>query len=170
MKNLILIGMPGCGKSTIGRKLAKRLDLEFIDLDLMIEKTYGKKISDIFKEIGEKGFRQLESKALSESVKTEDRVIATGGGIVIVDGNLSIAENGITVFVDRPLECISSDIKTGNRPLLAGSGAEKLKKLYNERYDKYLSWANIHIINDKTAADAVEKILSEVKLYENNGN
>ena len=100
MKNLILIGMPGCGKSTIGRKLAKRLDLEFIDLDLMIEKTYGKKISDIFKEIGEKGFRQLESKALSESVKTEDRVIATGGGIVIVDGNLSIAENGIIVFID----------------------------------------------------------------------
>ena len=170
MKNLILIGMPGCGKSTIGRKLAKRLGLEFIDLDLMIEKSSGKRISDIFKETGEKGFRQLESEAFRKSVRTENRVIATGGGIVTVDGNLSISENGITVFIDRPLECISSDIKTGNRPLLAGSGTEKLKRLYNERYDKYLSWADIHIINDKTAADAVEKILSEVKFYENNGD
>lgn len=170
MKNIILIGMPGCGKSTIGKQLAKSLGFAFVDLDFMIEKNIGKKISDIFKESGESGFRRLETAAFDASVKMKNCVIATGGGIVTVAENSDTAKKGLTVFIDRPLECISSDIKTSDRPLLAENGIKRLEKLYNERYDKYLSWADIRIINNKTAADAVEKILIEVNNYENNGN
>lgn len=169
MKNIILIGMPGCGKSTVGRMLADRLGLDFIDLDSEIEKTAGKKIKRIFEESGEEGFRQTESKALKNAMKRKNAVIATGGGIVTVEENYSSVCGGLTVFIDRPTERIEEDVRTADRPLLA-DGVAVLKKLYSDRYPIYLKWANIRIVNDKDAETAVNTIIKEVYDYENNGN
>ncbi len=168
MKDIVLIGMPGCGKSTIGRMLAGKYNLPFLDLDESIEKMTQRKISEIFATDGEKIFRDMETKALKEAVGF-GRVLATGGGIVAREENRAIVEKGILVFIDRPLQNIMGDIETVDRPLLA-EGKEKLLRLYQERYEKYLGWATIHIKNDKSPENAIEKIIKEVERYENYGD
>lgn len=167
--DIILIGMPGCGKTTIGRDIARRTGRKFIDTDALIEQQEGRKISDIFAENGEAYFRELETENLRKSLG-RGCVISTGGGIVVRGVNIEILKNSnaAVVFIDRPIDNIMSDIDTGRRPLLA-DGAERIRKLYDERYGKYKSACNIHIINDRTREAAVNKIIREVKSYENNG-
>lgn len=167
-QDIILIGMPGCGKSTLGRKLASILNRSFLDLDNVIEETSGKIINDIFAESGEKVFRKLETEAFHNAIR-DGRVIATGGGIVTVPENKVIAEQGIVVFVDRPLETLLNTISTEERPLLK-SGKERLITLYKERYDLYCDWAKIHVENTGTMEETIEKIIKEVEDYENHGN
>ncbi|MBO5364729.1 MAG: shikimate kinase [Clostridia bacterium] len=167
-KDIILIGMPGCGKSTLGRKLASVLNRPFLDLDTVIEETSGKKISDIFDQDGEAGFRKLETQAF-HNIAGFGGVLATGGGVVTVPGNLEIAKQGLIVFVDRPLAALLDTISTAERPLLKG-GKERLITLYEQRYDLYHNWAKIHVENTGTMEEAIEKIIKEVEYYENYGN
>ena len=82
MKNIILVGMPGCGKTTMGKKLAQQLGLQFFDCDIEITKKQGKSISQIFEEYGEKYFRSLETETIKSQLPKENCVISTGGGIV----------------------------------------------------------------------------------------
>lgn len=168
--DIILIGMPGCGKTTIGRMLAKRLKMELLDLDNEIEKAEGRKIPDIFEKDGEEYFRACETRCLEASLG-KNCVISTGGGIVVTDKNHKIIrQSGApVVFIDRPLECIMGDVDTKSRPLLA-KGKERLIKLHSERYDKYMSLCNIRVVNDGTREAVVSKIIDEVNRYENNGN
>ncbi len=168
--NIILIGMPGCGKSALGRQTAKQLNMKFVDMDEEIEKTEGRKISDIFEKDGEDYFRDVETRCLEKLLGIET-VIATGGGVVVRDENISLLKNSgaAVVFIDRPIEKIMADINTSSRPLLK-DGAERLKALHNERNEKYLLASNIRVMNDKTCDDAVAEIINEVKTYENNGN
>ena len=167
-KPIVLIGMPGSGKTTIGRLLANRAGYEFVDTDVFIEEKEKRKIKDIFATDGEDEFRRLETLSFKMVIEA-NRVIATGGGIVKRDENYYIAKEGIVVFIDRPLDDIMADIKIDDRPLLA-DGRERLLKLYNERYDKYLKWADIHIKGTNTIEEVIDKIIDEVKNYENNGN
>lgn len=167
-KDLILIGMPGCGKSTLGKRLAKRLGCAFLDLDIAIEEDAGKTIPQIFEEEGENGFRRRETQAFRKAVGF-GRVIATGGGIVTQAENASIAKDGVVVFLDRPLADILGDVKTDARPLLA-KGKERLMRLYEERYPLYQNWGDVHVINDTTYEETLQKIIKEVKEYENHGN
>ena len=167
-KDLILIGMPGCGKSTLGKRLAKRLGREFLDLDTAIEDEAKKTIPQIFEEEGEGRFRHRETQVFHKALGF-GRVIATGGGIVTQAENASIAKGGVVIFIDRPLANIIGDVKTDTRPLLA-KGKERLKRLYEERYSLYRNWADVHIINDTTCEETLEKIIKEVKEYENHGN
>ena len=167
-KDWILIGMPGCGKSTLGKSLAKRIGCEFLDLDTVIEEAAGKTIPQIFQEEGENGFRRRETQAFRKAVGF-GRVIATGGGIVTQAENTPIAKGGVVVFVDRPLADIMGDVQTDTRPLLS-DGKERLKRLYEERYPLYQDWADLHVINDTTYEETLEKIIKEVKEYENHGN
>ena len=83
MKNLVLIGLSGCGKSTFGRKLAKRLRLPLLDTDVMIEKKTGRSIPDIFAADGESGFRDIESACAREAAAVQGAVISTGGGMIL---------------------------------------------------------------------------------------
>ena len=168
--NIILIGMPGCGKSTLGRQVAKQLNKKFVDMDEEIEKTEGRKISDIFEKEGEGYFRDTETFCL-RNLLNNDAVISTGGGIVVRDENIDLLKNSgaAVVFIDRPLEKIMDDIKTSDRPLLK-DGAERLKTLYAARYEKYLLASNNRVVNDKARNDAIAEIINEVKTYENNGN
>ena len=167
-KDLILIGMPGSGKSSLGRRLAKKLGLPFLDLDKEIEKMAGKAIPQIFETDGEDAFRLLETKAFASSLGG-GRVIATGGGIVTREENREIARQGVVLFIDRPLNQIMSEVKTETRPLLK-DGKERLTVLYQERYDKYLAWADLRVVNDGSFIRTLYKIINEVKHYETHGN
>lgn len=156
---LVLIGMPGCGKTTIGSLTAKELRLKFIDLDAEIVKSTGKSINQIFADNGEGYFRELETNALKLSLKSSNAVISTGGGIVKLWRNIDAVRElgGYIVFIDRPIELIAGNIDTQSRPLLKDN-AERLKSLYTERYDLYKRAADEVIVNDKELGCIVSKV------------
>lgn len=163
-ENIVLIGMPSCGKTTVGKKLADIIGKEFIDTDYVIEERYGK-ISDIFSRDGEDFFRKIESEIIKEIAAEQSAVIATGGGAVLNPENINLLKgNGKIVFIDRPLQKL---ITTSDRPL--SSDREMLEKRYNERYDIYCNSADFIIKSDGSIEECISKIL-EVTDYENSGN
>lgn len=140
-QNIVLIGMPGCGKTTIGKAVAKETDKTFIDTDDEIVKKTGMSIPEIFQKYGEKKFREIESEVIKEVAALQSSVIATGGGAVLNPDNVSLLkENGLTVFIDRPIDDL---VTTDDRPL--SSNRELLVKRYNERYGIYKSSAQAEI-------------------------
>lgn len=157
-RNIVLIGMPGSGKSTIGKALATATGKEFIDTDEMITEKHGV-ISEIFKEKGEEYFRNIEAEAVKEASMLSGRIIATGGGAILRKENVdALKQNGIIIFLNRPLEDI---IPTSDRPL--SSDIEALKKRFEERYDKYLSSADAEIVVDGAVENSVSKIMEIIK-------
>lgn len=140
-RNIVLIGMPGCGKTTIGKAVAKETDKTFIDTDDEIVRKTGMSIPEIFQKYGEKKFREIESEVIKEVAALQSSVIATGGGAVLNPENVSLLkENGLTVFIDRPIDDL---VTTDDRPL--SSNRELLEKRYKERYDIYKSSAQAEI-------------------------
>lgn len=114
-RNIVLTGMPSSGKSTIGKRLANELGMNFIDTDAEIEKVTGKPITQIFKESGESGFRDIEQGVIAEVSAIQNQVIATGGGAILREQNITLLRgNGTVYFIDRPLELL---ITTDDRPL-----------------------------------------------------
>ncbi len=161
-KNLVLIGMPGCGKTTIGKAIAEIFGKEFVDTDDEIVKKKGVSIPEIFKNFGETHFRNLESEIIAEVSKKQNCVIATGGGAVLNARNVDLLkENGIVVFIDRPLEQL---VATDDRPL--SSNRELLEKRYNERYDIYVNSADF-CVDAKGDLQANINMVKEVFLNEN---
>ena len=111
-KNIVLIGMPGCGKTSIGKILSEKINLEFYDVDKYIEEMTDELISSLFKK-GEEYFRDTESSAIKEICKKENIVISTGGGVIKREENIKeLKEKGKIFFIDRPLENIINDIDT----------------------------------------------------------
>lgn len=156
-ENIVLIGMPACGKSTVGKLLAERLGMELFDLDAAIVKTAGKSISEIFSERGESGFRALETQVLKEqATQRNGLILATGGGAILKDENVNaMRRNGRIYFLDRPLADL---LPTEDRPL--ASSAEAIKQRYEERYDRYLATADLRIAvagDPASVADQIEK-------------
>ncbi len=155
-RNIVLAGMPSCGKSTIGKRLAKELNMQFIDTDEKIVKLAGKPISQIFEDLGEDGFRDIESQAIATVAAKQNCIIATGGGTVLREQNVTLLKgNGTIYFIDRPLELL---ITTNDRPL--SSNRDDLIKRYNERYDIYCNTADRKIKNDgeiKSVIDAIKE-------------
>jgi len=171
-KNIVLIGMPGCGKSTIGFILSKKLNMSYIDMDEYIEQNCNKSIKEMFS-ISEECFRDAESKCSIILSKLSSHVIATGGGIVKRKENIDcFKKNSIIIFINRQVNNIIQDIDTDIRPLLS-EGKEKLYQLYNERLDLYKSYCDIEIENDGTISESVDKIIDMLKgenKIENNCN
>ncbi|MFR5266101.1 shikimate kinase [Clostridium sp.] len=161
-KGIVLIGMPGCGKSTIGREIAKKMDFKFVDMDSFIEACSQKTIEQLFQK-GEDIFRQWESKSCEVLRKLDKAVIATGGGAVKTKGNIEYFKDFTVVFINRPLELIFEDIDTEARPLLK-DGKERLITLYRERIDLYKKYGQIEIINDGTIDEVVDEIIKAVDL------
>jgi shikimate kinase len=162
VSNIILIGMPGCGKTTIGKILAERLNREFIDIDAFIEKTEGTTIPEIFKK-GEDHFRDIESRAVKQVAGKSKVIISTGGGVIKRHKNIeALRDNGLILFINRPIENIAGDVDTENRPLL-NKDKSALYNLYEERYELYKAYCDIEIINDEPIDIVLERILNVVE-------
>ena len=153
-QNIVLIGMPGCGKSTLGKYVAKHYGLEFIDSDAEIVKSHGD-IPQIFKTKGEDAFRDIESEVIKNLSLKTGYVIATGGGVIKRLENIKyLKQNGCVIFIDRPFDTL----QTGHgRPL--SPDTEKLKLLYNERMPIYSDVCDIKISADGTIEENVQRII-----------
>ncbi len=163
MKNIYLVGFMGSGKSTVGKILSEKLNLKFVDVDSEIEKKEKKKISEIFKEKGERYFRELEKKEIEELTKKNGIVVSTGGGLGANPENMKkMKETGTVIWLDVPLEEILKRCENDeNRPLL-NQPIESLKKLYEERKKVY-SMADVHIdTKNKTPEEIAKDILKRL--------
>lgn len=157
MENIVLIGMPGSGKTTVGKLLAAQTGKEFVDADAAIEEAAGKTIPEIFAESGEAGFRTWETQVLAQLGKQSGLVIATGGGCVTREENYPLLHQNGTIFcLHRALEQLPTD----GRPL---SQQGKLEEMYRIRKPMYQRFADHHIHNDSAAQDAAAAI---IKLWE----
>lgn len=150
MKNIVLIGMPGCGKSTLGKDIAAKLDLPFYDADEVLEKREERTIKSFFAE-SENAFREAETRTLEYLAKTLDgAVIATGGGAVKREINMKLMrKNGVIIFIDRDPQKILSCIGGDARPLLA-EDKQRIFNLYNERISLYRKYGEEVVDNNQT--------------------
>jgi shikimate kinase len=158
-KDIVLIGITGCGKTTIGNILAQKLKLPFYDVDLYIENKQGKSISDLFIQ-GEPYFRKIESLALEEIVNIGERkVISTGGGVVKTQKNMELLKgNSIVVFLNRNIEEIVGDIDVTSRPLLS-KDLSKIYELYEQRLPLYKKHCDYEIKNKESIKETIDEIL-----------
>lgn len=144
-RHIFLIGMPGSGKSSLGRRVANQLRLPYTDTDQRITQAVGCSVSDIFAYYGEQAFRNAETNLLAQLTREQPGIVSTGGGMVMRDVNRTIMRNhGVIILIDRPLDDILSDIKLDRRPMLAEKGLSEVERLYHERINIY-----------RAAADAV---------------
>lgn len=159
MKSIVLIGMPGSGKTTIGIMLSKKLNIEFVDMDEYIVSMENKSISNMFK-ISEEYFRNAESICAEILGNKTSLIIATGGGIIKRKENIDyLKQNSVIVFINRPPQKIIQDIDIKTRPLLR-EGRDGIYTLYNERLHLYKKYCDIEIVNDKTLDVAVNEIIN----------
>lgn len=158
MENIILIGMPGCGKSTVGKLLADRLGRKFVDADAEIVNAAGMSIPEIFAHGGEESFRQIETQVLSDLGKKSGLVIATGGGCITRERNYPLLhQNGTCIWLTRDLDQLPTD----GRPLSQTGG---LEQMYRVRKPLYEHFADISVPNHSTpeaCAEAVLKLLNQ---------
>lgn len=157
MNNIILIGMPGCGKSEVGRRIAERTGRKFIDADQAIEESAGcRPIPEIFRQDGEEGFRKLETSVLAELGKQSGTVIATGGGCITREENYPLLhQNGILVWLQRDI----SKLPIHGRPI---SQTNPLDKLYAARKDSYERFSDVCIDNNGAIEDTVDAVIAAV--------
>lgn len=158
MENMVLIGMPGCGKSTIGRLVAQKLGKTFVDADAEIVNIAGMPIPQIFEQEGEPGFRVWETKVLADLGKRSGLVIATGGGCVTREENYPLLHQNSRIYW---LQRDTSKLPTDGRPL---SQTGHLEQMYAIRKPLYEKFADKIIANDSTPEDAVQEIMKGLLL------
>ena len=162
MPRLILIGPPGCGKSTVGAALAKKLTIDFIDTDVAIEESYGHKISDIFVDKGEEFFRDLEFDVLGQSLMIENCVLSLGGGAPIAQRAQEILKTAQApiFFLDVSLAVAAPRVGFNrDRPLLLGNPRAQWQSLAETRRPIYESLASFVI---KVDAMSVEEVVDAI--------
>ena len=153
-ENIVLTGMPGSGKTTIGKLLSERMGRAFVDTDEETIKKYKTQITDIFEKYGEEKFRQIETETIKEVSKRNGIIISTGGGAVLKKENIDyLKQNSKIFFLDRDIEYL---VPTADRP--TANSREKIMKLYDERIGIYLSTADEKIKVENDALKAAEEI------------
>jgi len=165
-RNIALVGFMGSGKTAVGKQLAKKCNLEFVDLDDLIEEKEGMKITQIFKDKGEPYFRKVEKEITVKTAKEKGLVIACGGGVVLDKENVSaLKENGIVIYLKASLEVILERTKKySHRPLLNVDNPKKkieglleYRKSYYEQADHIIDTSNLNI------DEVVNKILEVIR-------
>lgn len=155
--NIVLIGMPSCGKSTIARHLSRATRKKLIDIDLKIIEKHNMSIPEIFEKFGEAKFREFESDIVAEYSKQNSLIIATGGGVIENEININnLSQNSVIIFINRPIDLLL----TGNgRPL--SSSPEAVQKLYDRRFPLYQKYSQFEISNDNSLS--FDKIISTIQ-------
>jgi shikimate dehydrogenase len=160
ISNIVLIGMPGCGKTMIGKMIASLTGREFFDTDDIIGNKAGMTIPDIFKSKGENHFRDLESEVVADIGKLSGKVISVGGGAVLREENRkNLRQNGVAVFISRELE----KLETEGRPL--STNPDTLRNMYRQRLPVYLSCSDFIVSNDASVDSAAITIMEEFNAY-----
>lgn len=161
--NIVLIGMPGAGKSTVGVVLAKRLGLRFVDSDLVIQDTYGKLLHELIEEHGVEGFWKIEND-VNASLDMEKSVIATGGSAVYGDGAMEhLREIGTVVYLQLPYEEVADRLGDLNARGVTLQPGQDLKDLYEERVPLYEKYAHITVeCSNKMLREIVAEIAKEI--------
>ncbi len=155
-RNIALIGMPGCGKSTAGRRLAEMLNRPFADIDALVEAAAGMSIPELFASGGEEAFRKLETRVLGDEAKKSGLVIATGGGIVTREENLDLLrQNSLIVYLRRDL----AELKTDGRPLSTGVGVAALAE---KRLPLYEAWSDCAVAVSDDAEHTAREIMRAI--------
>lgn len=167
-KNLVLIGMMGAGKTSVGRAISRRLCIKYIDIDEYIEKTTGMSVNEIFEKHGMEYFRKLEEQHILDICENSPQIIAPGGGIVLNGKIMQIlSENSLIVFLNPPIEKIISWVDIGTRPLL--NSKSDVLNIYNARLHLYKKYADFEIDSndsaDKVADLIIQKMQSSVDYY-----
>ena len=149
-RHVFIIGMQGCGKSSLGKRVAKETGLPFADTDQMVAAYGGGTVNDFFERFGEETFRRAETAVLAELTRANPMIISTGGGTVMNPENRHIMRSwGRIVLIDRPLEDILSDIKLDRRPTLRDGGLQEVERVYHERIGIYRALADFTLRNDQ---------------------
>lgn len=142
-RHVFLIGMPGSGKSSLGRRVAANLRMPYIDTDIRIADIVGLSTPDMFEQYGEDAFRTAEANLLIQITRMPPMIVSTGGGMIMQPHNRALMRNhGVIILIDRPLEEIMSDIKLDRRPTLARKGLGGVEDLYWDRISTYRSVAD----------------------------
>ena len=158
-----LVGMPGAGKSVVGKELAGMLGVPFIDLDEQIEHEAGKTVTEIFAQDGESAFRALEAQTLSKVGANDPAVVACGGGVVLEQANrIALRNTGIAVYLDVPLEQLEARVRpASDRPLIRETG--DLAKLLADRGPLYREFAAHVVEGTGTPSRVAEDIVEELR-------
>jgi shikimate kinase len=161
---IYLVGMPGAGKSVVGRELAARLGVPFIDLDAEIVRTTGRQVAEIFEERGESGFRALEADALVKAGTQDPSVVACGGGVVLEPANrITLRATGVAVYLDVPLEQLHARVRPAiDRPLIRREG--DIERLLEERESLYREFA-AHVVDGSGTPGEVAAAIEEELLW-----
>lgn len=167
-KNLLLIGMMGCGKTTVGKVLSHKMSVKFIDIDEYIEKTVGMSVNEIFQNHGMEYFRKLEEQHILDVIENSPQIISPGGGIVLNDSLMQrISKNSLVVFLNPPVEKIASWIDIDTRPLV--NSKSDVLNIYNARLHLYKKYADFEIDSaesiDNVADLIIQKLQSTVDYY-----
>jgi shikimate kinase len=155
-RSIVLVGMPGSGKSAVGRRLAARLELPFVDADEEIERAAGKPITDIFKDHGEPYFRDGERKVIARLLRSGPLVLATGGGaFMVAETQENIRQGGISIWLKAELSLLLRRVlKRNNRPLLEKDPEGVMRQLMETRYPVYAN-ADITVESHDLPHDAI---------------
>ena len=159
--NYVLIGMPGSGKTTIGKLLAKKLNYDFIDSDHYLESLFAETIPEMFAK-SEAYFRKHETLAIKALSELDRTVISTGGGVVLFEENIRfLKKNGLVIFLDRSPDAIIQDIENSTRPLLADDKS-RLFTLYEQRIELYRKYADLIIANNQPVEKICQLMIDQI--------
>lgn len=160
---IVLIGLMGVGKSTIGRRMSQRLNLTFVDADHEIETAAGMTISEIFERYGEASFRDGERRVIARLMDGKPKIIATGGGAFMNDATRAlILEQGIGVWIDADIEVLAERVgRKDNRPLLMGKDPRKILRELSEVRNPVYALAPIHVRSQSTPHDGTVDLILE---------
>lgn len=162
-QNIVLIGIMGCGKSTLGKELAKQLDMTFVDMDEIIETEAEMTITELFSRFGESCFRDKETALCRRLSQEQGLIISTGGGIIGRPENMeALKSTGYVIFLDRDPNLILRTIDSTNRPMIRDN-PQRLLELHAQRLPLYRNYADLIFNNDSTLHAAITSLVASLE-------